>query len=128
MNREAVRKFLASDAETQGAFKPSQYDADLTMDGSAQAVALASGVTRVRFVNRGVTTEAIRVAFGTSAANAQANLTIVSGAATTGEWIGAAADQYNPEYMPGVPANATHYAVANAVLGDTQVVSITQGV
>jgi hypothetical protein len=112
-------------------FKPSQYDADLTMNGTAQAVALASGVSlgdgRIHVVNRGATTEAIRVAFGTSAANAQANLNISAAAATTGYYIPAIADGIG-EAVLGVPALATHYAVANAVAADTQVVSITQGV
>lgn len=116
-------------------FKPSSYDADLTMDGTAQSVALASGVKegagRVRVTNRGASTEAIRFAFGTSAANAEANLTISAAAATTGLFIPAAvstADQSGVTIILGVPSNATHYAVANAVAADTQVVSIEQGV
>ena len=110
------------------AFIPSQYDADLTMDGTGQAVALASGATRIHVVNRGATTEAIRVAFGTSSANAIANLTVAAAAATTGFYMTAAADNsHGAVAVIGVPASATHYAVANAVAADTQVVSITQG-
>lgn len=119
--------------QSMDSFKPSQYDADLTMNGTAQSVALASGVSlgngRIYVANRGATTEAIRVAFGTSAANAEANLNIAAGAATTGHYIGAAADVGSQSaQILGVPALATHYAVANAVAADTQVVSITQGV
>ena len=110
------------------AFTPSQYDADLTMNDTAQAVALATGALKVKVVNRGATTEAIRFAFGTSAANAQANLTIVSGAATTGDYLPSAADQGDGEMVYGVPALATYYAVANALASDVQIVSITQGV
>lgn len=114
-------------------FKPSSYDADLTMDGTAQSVALVAGVKlgagRVRVVNLGATTEAIRFAFGTSAANAEANLTIAAAAATTGVYIPAAAEGGSQSVVVfGVPALATHYAVANAVAADTQVVSVTQGI
>lgn len=106
---------------------PSSYDADLTMDGTAQGVALSSGARVIEVINRGATTEAIRVAFGTSELNAEANLTISTGAATTGRYIPSPADGKG-EAILGVPANATHYAVANAVASDTQVVSIIQGV
>lgn len=114
--------------ENRNEFKPSQYDTDLTMDGTAQAVALAAGVTKIRVVNRGATTEAIRVAFGTSSSNAQANLTISAAAATTGVYIPAGADVGSASVEKlGVPDGHTHYAVANAVASDTQVVSIDQG-
>lgn len=114
-------------------FKPSQYDADLTMDGTAQSVALATGVKlgagRVEFSNLGATTESIRIVFGTSAANAEANLNIAGGLATTGNYVGAAAEVGSESVkLRGVPALATHYAVANAVASDVQVVSVTQGV
>ena len=112
-------------------FTPSSYDVDLTMNGTAQAVALASGAERIHVVNRGATTEAIRVAFGTSASNAQGNLSMTTDGApehaTTGYYIPAIADGIG-EAVLGTPALATHYAVANAVDSDTQVVSITQGV
>ena len=113
-------------------FRPSQYDVDLTMDGTAQSVALATGVKlgagRVYFANQGATTESIRVAFGTSAADAESNLNIAGGFATTGHLIGAAADVGSQSaQILGVPALATHYAVANAVNLDTQDVAATQG-
>ncbi len=108
-------------------FSPSQYDADLTMDGTAQSVALATGVGKVKVVNRGATTEAIRFAFGTSALNAESNLNIAAAEATTGDYIPSIADG-EPADPYKVPALATHYAVANAVALDVQVVSITQGV
>ena len=130
-------KWVPISASSSGAiqaadgFKPSSYDANLTMDGTAQSVALATGVKlgagRIHVVNTGATTEAIRVAFGTSAANAEANLTIAAAAATTGYYIPAIADGIG-EATLGVPALATHYAVANAVAADTQVVAVTQGV
>ena len=112
---------------TTNEFTPSQYDTDLTMDGTAQSVALATGATKVFVINGGTTGKAIRFAFGTSAANAQANLTIAAAAATTGHYIPSPADGYGSVVL-GVPSDATHYAVANAVAADTQAVYITQGV
>lgn len=108
-------------------FTPSQYDADLTMDGTAQSVALATGVKKLRVVNQGATTEDIRLVFGTSASDAEGNLTIAAAAATTGMVITAMPDG-GTETIVGVPANATHYAIANDVAADTQVVNVTQGV
>ena len=110
-----------------GGFTPSSYDADLTMDGTAQSVALATDATRISVTNRGATTEAIRIAFGTSAANAEANLTIAAAAATTGFYLPAIADAEGSVVLDA-PALATHYAIANAVASDTQVVSVTQGI
>lgn len=126
---KSVRQdFVGGNAHIADGFKPSSYDADLTMDGTAQAVALASDVGRVRVYNQGVTTETIRFAFGTSAANAQANLTIAAAAATTGILIPAQADNAAQCIQTlGVPAEATHFAVANAAAADTQAVNITQG-
>jgi hypothetical protein len=110
------------------AFVPSTYAADLTMDGTAQSVALATGVTKLYVVNRGATTEAIRVAFGTSASDAEGNLNISAAAATTGYFIPAAADAGAASVITlGVPTTATHFAVANAVAADTQAVAVTQG-
>lgn len=114
-------------ASRTDSFTPSSYDADLTMNGTAQSVALADGATKLRIVNQGATTEDIRLAFGTSAADAESNLTITAAAATTGMLIQAQADNGSAEII-GVPRLATHYAVANAVAADTQTVSITQGV
>ena len=108
-------------------FTPSSYDTDLTMDGTAQGVALASDVAVIRIVNRGATTEGIRVAFGTSETDAEGNLTISAGAATTGLFIPSPADG-DGTVLLGVPATATHYAIANDTASDVQIVSVTQGV
>lgn len=123
-------EFLASPSGSTVAdtdFRPSVYAADLTMNGTAQAVAIASGATKLRVSNRGATLKAIRLAFGTSASEAQANLTIVSAAATTGMYIFAPADGFQGSQIIGIPSLATHFAVANAVAADVQVVSIEQG-
>ena len=110
-------------------FTPSSYDADLTMDGTAQVVALATNAQKVYIGNLGATTEAIRVAFGTSSTDAGDNLTIAAAAATTGFYIPASAEGgANAFQILGRPDNATHVAVANAVAADVQTVTVTQGV
>lgn len=110
------------------AFVPSTYATDLTMDGTAQSVAVATGATKLYVVNLGATTEAIRVAFGTSAADAEGNLNIAAAAATTGYYIPAAADAGSASTITlGIPTAATYFAVANDVAADTQGVAITQG-
>ena len=109
-------------------FVPSSYDADLTMDANGESGAVASGSTKIQIANRGATTEDIRVAFGTSAANAISNLTIATGAATTGYYLPAAADGGSQSVVVlGIPATATHYAVGTATASKTQTVSVTQG-
>ena len=108
-------------------FRPSSYDVDLTMDGTAQSVILVTGAGRIRVVNKGATTEGIRIAFGTSAANAEANLTIAAGAATTGLLLPPNADGI-ATILLGVPENATYYAIAKDTASDVQVVNTTQGV
>jgi hypothetical protein len=109
-------------------FTPNAYDADLTMDGTAQSLALKNDTTVVDIYNHGATTEDIRVAFGASAAAAETNLTIATGAATTGYIIPPEGDNIEHCRMRlGVPSGSTHVAVANAVATDVQVVSIAQG-
>ncbi len=106
-------------------------EADLTTDGTGQAVTLATGVAlgkgRVRITSKGLTTEDLRIAFGTSSANAIANLNISGGAATTGVWVGSVADGYMPTIILGVPASATHVAVERGTNADVFAVSIEQG-
>jgi hypothetical protein len=110
-------------------FTPSSYDHTLTMDDSAQVEPLATGTTKVKVGNLGATGEPIRVAFGASEQNAEDNLTVDTGAATTGHYIPAIADAGSEAFQVlGVPALATHFAVCNAVASDTQVVVVTQGV
>jgi len=110
-------------------FTPIQYDADLTMDGTGQATAIATGVTRLRITNSGATTEDIRLAFGASSAAAVTALTVTGSpaAATTGMLIKPTVDSTEGYEVIGVPTTATHFAIANATGGDTQVISVTQG-
>lgn len=112
-------------------FTPSSYDADLTMNGTAQSGAIATGAVKIQFCNLGATTEAIRVAFGSTALIAEGNLTIAAAAATTGYYIPALADAgAGACVVLGVPTEALggFYAVANAVAGDVQVVTVNQGI
>ena len=128
-----ANKSAGGAAHTADGFKPSQYDADLTMDATGEALALATGVKlgagRVHIVNQGATTEAIRVAFGISESDALTNLTIVTNAATTGYYMPSNVDVPGAgTAVLGVPALATHIAIGPAVAADTQLVSVTQGV
>ena len=108
-------------------FIPVQDDADLPMDGTAQGIALHADAQTLLITNRGVTTEAIRITFGTSQTAAETALGIAGGLAVTGLYIPAMADGGPSHLLLGVPPAATHYALGNAVNGDTQVVSVTQG-
>lgn len=112
-------------------FKNSQYVPDLVMNGTAQVLALPTGVKlgagKVDILNQGTTGQHIRIAFGADATNASDNLNIVSGAATTGTLIAAIADSA-PRPPEGVPALMTHIAFANAVSGHTQSVAVGLGV
>lgn len=110
-------------------FVPSTYSADLTMDATGESLALATGVTKVYVVNQGVTTEDLRVAFGTSAADAITNLAIAAGAATTGYYLPSNVDIPGAGIVTlGVPSGANYIACAPGTAGDTQAVSIVQGV
>ena len=119
---------------TADGFKPSQYDIDIIIvAGTTQYGVLATGVKlgagRVKFVNRSATTHDARIAFGTSEANALANLTVAGGLATTGYYLPAIADGGAiSSVVLGVPALATHYAILNATAAKTPTVAVTQGV
>ena len=113
-------------------FTPSQYATKLTMDGTAQVVALATGTTKLFIVRTGTTTQDTLVAPGTSSANAETNLGLTGGPptthATTGEiYIPSPADGYGSVVI-GVAEDTTHVAVANATSGDAHVVWVMQGV
>lgn len=119
-------------------FKPSDYVTALTMNGTAQVITLATGVAlglgTVDIYNKGPTTAAIKVAFGISSADAQANLGLTGVApnvyASTGQYeipTFADAGTLCREQL-SVPALATHMAVANAAAGTTAPVSVAQGV
>lgn len=119
-----------------GNFTPtSAGSARLTMDGTAQGGAIGSGVTKLQVYNKGATTEDIYVGFGSTQTEADDNLTMTTDGApekaTTGHLIPAVADAGSAALQSlNVPSAAIggFYAVANAEDGDTQVVSISQGV
>lgn len=111
--------------------KISSYTPDLIMSATGTAFALATGIKLgaggVKVTNLGVTTEAIRVAFGTSEADALLNLTIVAGAATTGDYLpsnvdvpGAGVEKYRAGKLD------THCAVGPAVAGKINAVAISE--
>ena len=106
--------------------------ATLTMDGTAQGGALSTGVTKIQVYNSGATTEGIYIAFGATQAAADDNLgPFATAIATTGHYIPPVADVGALALQVlGVPTAAYggFYAVANSVVGDVQVVQISQGV
>lgn len=111
------------------AFIPADLSDNLTMNNTAQFIALSADTTKLQITNLGATTEAIRVAFGTSEATAEDNLTIVANAATTGYYIPAIADAGAAAIREiGAPSGSTHVAICNAVAADTQTVLVVQGV
>ena len=112
-------------------FMPGSYDPDLTMNGTAQSGAIATGATKLQFCNLGLTTEAIRVAFGSTALEAEGNLNIVAAAATTGYYIPSLTDAGAGACVVLVVPTAAlggFYAVANAVALDVQIVAVNQGI
>ena len=113
---------------TTTSFTLSSYsDTALTMDDTAQGVALATGATKIQVTNTGATGLTCQLAFGTTELDAEGNLNIAGGGSTTGALILPAVDGAG-SYVFGVPALATHYAIANTDTGETPVVYIAQGV
>ena len=125
-------KWEKDEGTSSAGFTPSSYDADVTIvAGTASTGAIATDATKIQFVNQGAGD--IRIAFGTSAADATTNLTIVSGGATdvasTGVYLEDIAAWGNAAMMTlGVPATATHYAICNATASETPTVNVNQGV
>ena len=122
-------------AKVNNNFTPSSVgSATLTMDGTAQGGAIATGVTKIQFYNKGAATEDIYVAFGATQAEADGNLTMTTDGvpekATTGHYIPAVADAgANALQILTVPPASIggFYAVANAEDSDVQVVKVSQG-
>lgn len=118
----------ASAFTERGGFRPSSYNADINMDGTAKTFAVPAGATKAMIYNKGTAAKGIRVAFGTSTLDAGNNLTLSGGAATTGVPIPARADDpANSRTILGVPTGMTHLAVANDTALDTQAVSVVFG-
>lgn len=127
--RGLIRTGGGGSAKETSLMTPGTYSADLTMDADGESLALADGTKKVYIVNQGVTTEDLRVAFGTTAADAITNLAIVAAAATTGYYLPSNVDVPNAGIVTlGVPSGANFIACAPGTAGDTQAVSIVQGV
>lgn len=120
-------KGLDGAGQVYDGFIPKTYSLDLVMNGTGLATALTLVGGRIRVVNRGATTEDIKIAFGASSALAITALGIAGSRALTGLFIPAHTQGLATAIL-GVPEGATHYAVANATASDTQTVSITQGI
>lgn len=119
--------------ETFDRFRQSNYATNLTMGPAGVALTLPAGVKygagTVKVTNLGVTTEAVRVATGVDEADALANLNMVAGAATTGDYLpsnvdvpGAGIEKYGTGLLEAA------IAVGPAVAGKTNQVAITLGV
>jgi len=129
-------------AHTMDGFKPSSYTGRISSAEAGTTFAIASGARRILLQNLEITglEEYAILAFGTSAANAQANLAktgttpniianagviIRSGDSTAG---GVAID-----LLIGIPENSWgenggYAALGNGVAGLVQIVMVTQGV
>jgi len=112
-----------------GLFTPSSYSASITIvAGTAQSGAIADGAKKIQFSNVGGTTEDVLISFGTSSADAIANLTVLGGIGTTGYFIPPTVDSSAGVAIVGVPSNGAYYAVVNANAADTPTVKVIQGV
>jgi len=111
-------------------FNPSiEYSANLnvTVAGTEVSAALVTGAVRVQIANIGASTENMRFAFGTSDANAKANLNETGGIGTTGILVIPVVDGGQPQILR-IPALATHVATVNAVASDTPELTLVQGI
>jgi len=114
-------------------FAPSSYTGKVTSVNAGTTFAIASGAKKLLLQSAestGVEEFAV-LAFGTSAADAQANLTIVTNASTTGLLVRSAdstAGGVAPDLIVDIPSNATHAALGNYTAGANQVVMVTQGI
>ena len=119
---------------TTGVFKPSSYTGKISSAEAGTTFAIATGATKILFQSLDMaaagTPEYAVCVFGTSAADAQANLTktgttpnIIS---TTG-FIVASDTKVGNQTLVGIPANATHCAVGNGVAATVVQLMVTQG-
>jgi len=118
-------------------FKPSSYTGRISSDEDGTTFAIATGAQRLLLQSLEVTgiEEYAILAFGTSAADAQANLgltgttpNIIANAGVIIKSGDSTAGGAAPDLIVGIPANATHAAIGNGVAGLVQVVMVTQGV
>ena|SRR3989304_1962048 len=120
---------------TEGGFKPSSYTGKISSSEDGTTFAIATGARKLMLQSLDMaaagTAEYAVLAFGTSAADAQANLTITGTTpnkiATTGAVIGSSTKVGEPALILGIPANATHCAVGNGVAATAAQLMVTQG-
>jgi len=114
-------------------FVPSAYTGKITTTATGVATAIATGASKLMLQSLEVTgmEEFAVLAFGTSAANAIANLNIAAAVGTTGIIIpsgDSTAGGVAPTIIISIPANATHFALVDGLSGQVQVIMVTQGV
>jgi len=120
---------------TTAGFKPSSYTGKISSSEDGTTFAIATGATKLMLQSLDMavagTAEYAVVAFGTSAADAQANLTITGTTpnkiATTGAVVGSSTKVGEPPLILGIPANATHCAIGNGIAATVVQLMITQG-
>src|SRR3990167_1165827 len=116
-------------------YKISSYTGKISSaeDGTTFAIATGARKLMLQSLDMAVagTAEYAVIAFGTSAADAQANLTITGTTpnkiATTGAVIGSSTKVGEPPLILGIPANATHVAVGNGIAATVVQLMVTQG-
>jgi len=114
-------------------FVPSSYTGKITTTATGVATAIASGASKLLLQSLEVTglEEFAVLAFGTSAANAIANLNIAAAVGTTGIIIPSGDSTAGGVAIPvtlSIPANATHFALVDGVSAQVQIIMVTQGV
>ena len=129
-------------AHTMDGFKPSSYTGRISSDEDGTTFAIATGARRLLLQSlevNGLEEYAI-LAFGTSAANAQANLAltgttpnILSNAGVIIRSGDSTAGGVAKDLLVGIPENAWgenggYAAIGNGVAGLVQIVMVTQGV
>ena len=112
-----------------GLFTGSSYTPKLTMGGTAHGGAIPTGATKFKVQNNGTTGQNVAIVFGATQTDANDNLTIVTGAATTGGEFAPIVDGGTPppENIPSAGIGG-FYAIANTIAGHTQKVSLGFGV
>jgi hypothetical protein len=126
-------KVMAGGMKSNSDFVPSSYTGKITTTATGVSTAIASGASKLLLQSLEVTglEEFAVLAFGTSSANAIANLTIAAAVGTTGIIIPSGDSTAGGLATPitiGIPANATHFALVDGVSGLVQVIMVTQGV
>ena len=128
-----IQRIEGKSGRVNSDFKPSSYTGKITTDATGVGVAIATGATKLLLQSLEVTglEEYGVLAFGTSSADAVANLNIVGAIGTTGIIIRSAdstAGGVAPDQILAIPDNATHFALVNGVSGQAQVIMVTQGI